>query len=164
MWSRFDQEQNVQIVRHCLVPSVAIVCGSDEEFCSRINRMRWELRWAATPHGKIAVHYLVMDWGRNESKRIEKFLPHTVSNPPSPRNGYCLLQRLAVTNSCFLVLSDGKGKVLRNELFQFPDSLKRTLKDVKLILDKGGPCQPGSSMELATRWYMDHTDFNSIKF
>jgi hypothetical protein len=127
--------------------------------------MRWELRWARTPQGTIAVHYLVMDWGKHETKRNEAFLPHGVSNPPSAMDGYCLLQRLAQSDSCFLVLADGRGRVHRNELFVFPESLKRTLTDVKKQLDAGGPARnPAELVSKAGKWYMDNTDLRSIKF
>src|ERR1039458_3973761 len=164
MQSRLDQSQHVQIVSHCLTPTIAMVYGADSERAELIKRMRWELRWAKTPYGNIAVHYLIIDLGNNETVSNEAFLPHSLSNPPFVRDSYCLLQRLAQSDHCFLVLADSSSNVLRNELFEFPESLQRTLIDVKNQLDKIGPCDPLASMNKTEKWYMDNTDTKSIKF
>jgi hypothetical protein len=165
MESRLIQGQHLQLVRHCLVSSIAVVWGADKAFCDRIRRMRWELRWAKTPYGNVAAHYVVMDWGDGESRRNEAFIPHSISNPPSPRDGYCLLQRLAQLDHCFLVLCDDEENVLRNEIYEFPAAVKRTLREVKRELDAAGPVYPlDASPGKAQRWYMDNTDVKSIKF
>lgn len=165
MSSRLSQEKNTQLVRFCLVPTVAMVYGCEKSVSDQINRMRWELRWAKTPKGTIAVHYLIMDCGKNGTLRNEAFLPHGVSNPPSARDGYYLLQRLGQSDHCFLVLADGSGQVSRNEFFEFPDAVKRTLREVKKELDSAGPARnPAELMRTAGKWYMDNTDLKSIKF
>jgi hypothetical protein len=164
MSSELRADRHVQIVRHCLTPTVAVVWYADKSICDKVIRMRWELRWARTPHGNIAVHYLVMDCGNNDCLRNEGFLPHGVSNPPHAIDGYSLLQLLAQSDHCFLVLSDDEHRVHRNELFVFPESLKRTLKDVKKQLDKIGPCNPRELSGKAGKWYMDNTDIKSIQF
>jgi len=165
MLQRLIQEKHVQIVCHCLTPSFAMVYGCDNKsFCDDIKRMRWELRWANTPYGSIAVHYLIWTGPGDESHRNEAFLPHGISNPPSARDGFCLLQRLAESDHCYLVFSDGAGKVHRNELFEFPEPLKATLQDVKNQLDKIGPCDPRELMDKAGKWYMANAEIKSITF
>ena len=165
MSSRLRQEKNTQLVHFCLIPTVAMVYECEKSISDRIQRMRWELRWAWTPKGTIAVHYLIMDCGKHGTIRNEAFLPHGVSNPPSARDGYCLLQRLAQSDHCFLVLAGGNGEVNRNELFEFPDAVKRTLRQVKKELDSAGPARnPAELMSGAGKWYMDKTDLKSIQF
>ena len=108
---------------------------------------------------------LFMDCGRNGTRRNENFLPHGISNPPSASDGYCLLQRLAQCEQCFLVLADNTGRVHRNEHFEFPESLKHTLRDVKKQLDTTGPVfNPAELAGKAGKWHMDHTDLKSITF
>jgi hypothetical protein len=163
MPSRLSQEKHVQIVRNCLTPTVAVVWGADRSISEKVRRMRWELRWVKTPHGMVAAHYLIMDCG-DDTLRNEGFLPHSISNPPSPMDGYSLLQLLAQSNDCFLVLCDGSDDVFRNELFSFPESLKRTLQTMKSQLNQIGPCKPSDPMDRATKWYMDNTNIKSINF
>jgi hypothetical protein len=165
MWGRFANQRHVQIVRHCLVPTIAIVSGAGKDVCARVKKMRWELRWASTPHGKMAVHYFLMDCGNNDTRKNEAFLPHGVSNPPHATDGFFLLQRLAQSEDCFLVLVEGDGTVHRNERFLFPESLKRTLRDSAKELDRTGPTpNPVELINRAGKWYKDHTDFDSIRF
>jgi hypothetical protein len=105
-----------------------------------------------------------MDCG-NETRKAEDFLPYGLSNPTRWTDGFCLLQRLAHSDGCFLVLADSDGQAHRNEWFMFPESLKRILRVVKNELDATGPARnPVELIQKAGKWYMDHTDFDSIEF
>jgi hypothetical protein len=167
MGSRLDSEMRAQIVRHCLTPAIAIVWRygrnrSGADVADKSNRLRWEVRWARTPYGKIAAHYVIAE---NGCFTQEAFLPPAISNPLSARDGYCILRRLALVEDCFIIIADKDGKVCRNEVFVFPQAVRDVLSEIERDLAAGEVFNPlVQPLDQATKWYMDHTDFDSIVF
>lgn len=163
MQGDLEQGRYVQVVRDGLKLGIAVVFP-DKGFAHRIKRARWQLMWVKTPHGPVAMHYLVMDWGGGDTRREEACVPHAVSKDPTVQDGFWLLQRLARMDGCFLVLADG-NRVTRNERFVFPPEMKRTLSEMGKDLDRIGPANSAAEViRTAAQWHMDHFPLESINF
>lgn len=150
-----------QVVRNNLRIAIAIVLPLSKVNLTGCNKMRWELKWVKTPHGKIAAHYLFFDSG----KFAEFFIPSIQEHTPEQRmnHSYWLLRRLALETYCFIVISDG-NKVVRNEKYIFPSNLILTLKSMGKDILQGDTVSSISAYQMATQWYMNNSDINDLKY
>lgn len=149
-----------QIVRDNLRSAFAIVVpwspGIDLKGCTKI---RWELKWVDTPHGKLAAHYLFL----NNAKFQEMFIPHLSESEARVNHNYWMLRRLADEKYCFIVITSGKS-VLWNERYMFPSALQNTLQRLGNDLKKDGPASSMVKCQNAAQWYMNNSDINALKY
>ncbi|HEY5593050.1 MAG TPA: hypothetical protein VIK55_18800 [Paludibacter sp.] len=149
-----------QLVRDHLRGAIAIVVQENPNIgldgCSKI---RWDLKWVNTPHGKVAAHYLFL----NNGKFQEMFIPHLAEDEPTINGNYWLLKRLAAEKYCFIVIVRGT-KVIWNERYFFPSELLKTLKQLEKDLKTDGAISSMTKFQTATQWYMNNSDVSTLKF
>lgn len=157
-------QQSVQVVRDGLSLSIAIVNpASIDGFPKNIRRSAWKLNWSRTPHGPIAFHYAMLDCGGGDIRKQESGLPHIADSKPTVRSGYWLLRRLPHIRSCFIIFANG-SKVLYNERYKLPSSMKNELIRMDYDLKRSGPISSAAECQPAAQWYMQNVDFESIGF
>jgi hypothetical protein len=160
MKKHIESEHYAQVVRDHLRGAVAIVVPENPnigiEGCSKI---RWDLKWISTPHGKIAAHYLFL----NNGKFQEMFMPHLTGSDPSINSNFWLLKRLVLENYCFIVIVRN-SKVIWNERFIFPPVLLKTLSQMGIDLKKDGAISSMDKFQTAAQWYMNNSDVSTLKY
>lgn len=159
MMKHLEMNHCAQVVRDHLRGAIAIVVPENKVNLAGCSRMRWELKWASTPLGSVATHYLFFD----NKTFLELFIPHTSAGAPMISSNYWLLRRLALEKHCFIVITRDRS-VVRNERFIFPTTLLQTLDSMSAELKKCGPVSSTPQFQKAAQWYMQNTDESSLKY
>jgi len=152
--------ERIQIVRDTLQLGLAVFIYVDP---SRLPDLiitpemscRWEPVWSDTPHGSVVAHYPIVEDAKGNRIVSEDFVPTFVPKRPLAGSGYWLLKRLAVTSSCFIVVTDGQN-VLYNRRYVFPEELKRKLRSFAERIDKEAQKEDIRAFLMAREWHMDH--------
>jgi hypothetical protein len=151
---------SAQLVRDHLRGAIAIVVQENPNIgldgCSKI---RWDLKWVNTPHGKVAAHYLFL----NNGKFQEMFIPHLDASEPKIDSNFWLLKRLATEIYCFIVIVRG-SKVIWNERYFFTPDLLKTLKQLERDLKTDGAISSMNKFQTAAQWYMNNSDIKTLKY
>jgi hypothetical protein len=149
-----------QVVRDHLKGAVAIVVPENPNIgLDGCTKIRWDLKWVESPHGKVAAHYLFL----NNGKFQEMFIPHLTENEPTINSNFWLLKRLAAEKYCFIVIVRG-SKVIWNERYFFPTELLKTLKKLEGDLKTDGAISSMNKFQTAAQWYMNNSDINTLKY
>lgn len=156
--------QQLQLVRDGLTLGVAVVNPEKREmFPDTTLRAKWDLVWMETPHGPVAVHYTMLDWGNDDIWPHEEFIPHVGAEIPAVLDNYWVLRRLAVIDSCFIVLADMQsGEVLHNERYIFPQTLRSKIRAMDNDLRRMGPTVDIDECLAAGNWYVEKYTLDSV--
>lgn len=154
-----ESGQLTQVIRDHLSGAIVLFIPRSQLNMDGYNKMRWELRWESTPHGKIAAHYIFLDNG----KFHEQFIPHLANDDVTIKDNYWILRRFANVSYCIIAIIDGDS-IVHNEKFIFPHKLVTTLKLMEKDLIKDGPAVSIEDVQQAAQWYMKNSNENSLKY
>lgn len=153
----------VQIVRDGLALSLAILIQqSREQFPSSGVESQWKPLWVETPHGPVFEHYVLLKLPTGFIGKQEYTLCPYPIEPVHPRQGNWLIRRFCEVESIFIIIND-KEDVIYNKRYTFPESLKSTLKDIKLKLREVPlPHDWKQKYQLSVQWYEQNSNLDDI--
>ncbi len=156
-------DHHVQIVRDGMQKTLAIVSGvQGPPFDSRTQiKVEWVL--SKTPYGPIVAYYPKIIEPLGEPSTMEAFLPIFQPTLFSPMEGYFLVQQLAFTPYCFVVLVSGDA-VLLNRRITYGQKAIREIREMASQLVSPQSYLPQHQFQSATQWHMNNFDMERLTF
>lgn len=153
----------VQVVRDGMQKTLAIVTGiQGPPFDSRTQvKVEWVL--SQTPYGPLVAYYPKIIEPSGEPSTMEAFLPIFQPILFSPMEGYFLVQQLAFTPYCFVVLVSGNTALL-NRRTVFAQKTIQGLRDTASQLTSAQSYLPQQSFRKAMQWHMNNFDMSKLTF
>jgi hypothetical protein len=152
----------LQVVRDGLQKTLAIVTGIQGPPLNKQTRIQAEWILSQTPSGPLIAYYVNVVEPGQKPNVMEAFLP--VFEPKeSPLEGYFLIQQLAFTPYCYVVLVSGNQLALNRKLVFGPKTTQK-VRDIAARLTSTRSYLPQSQFQSAAQWHMNHFDMDSVKF
>lgn len=153
----------VQVVRNGLQKTLAVVAEvQGPPFDGRTQvKMDWVL--SETPHGPLIAYYLKIIEPTGEPSIMEAFLPGFQPSLFSPMEGYFLVQQLAFTPYCFVVLVSGNDVVL-NRRIVFQETVVDNIRDIASRLSSVQSYLAQDQFHNAMQWHMSNFDASKLTF
>lgn len=153
----------VQVVRNGLQKALAIVTQVQGPPFDPGTQIKVEWCLSETPHGPLIAYYLKIIEPTGGPSIMEAFLPEFQPTLFSPMEGYFLVQQLAFTPYCFVVLVSGNNVVLNRRII-FEDKAAQKIHDVALRLSSVQSYLPEAQFQTAMQWHMNNFDANKLTF
>lgn len=156
-------DHRVQVVRDGMQKTIAIV--TDAQGPPFDNRTQIKVEWvlSKTPYGPLIAYYLKIIEPSGEPSTMEAFLPIFQPTLFSPIVGYFLVQQLAFTPYCFVILVSGNTVMLNRKIILG----KRTIQKVRDIIEKLSYLNsylPEHQFQNAMQWHMNNFDMKRLKY
>jgi len=163
MASHLGLDHRIQVVRDGMQKTLAIVTGvQGPPFDSRTQiKVEWVL--SKTPYGPLVAYYPKIIEPSGEPSTMEAFLPIFQPTLFSPMEGYFLIQQLAFTPYCFVVLVSGNS-VLLNCRIVFGQKTTQKVRDMAVQLASTQSYLPQHQFKSAMQWHMNNFDMNRLTF
>jgi len=158
---RYDHR--VQVVRDGLQKTLAIVTGVQGPPFDSHTQVGIEWVLSKTPYGPLFAYYVRINEPSEEPSSMEAFLPIFQPNLFSPMEGYFLVQQLAFTPYCFVVLVSGDS-VLLNRRVVLSQNAAEKVRGMAAHLASGQSYLPQHEFRSALKWHMDHFDMSQLTF
>jgi hypothetical protein len=156
-------DHRVQIVRDGMQKTLAIVTGvQGPPFDSRTEvKVEWVL--SKTPYGPLVAYYPKIIEPSGEPSTLEAFLPMFQPTAFSPIEGYFLVQQLAFTPYCFVVLVS-ENTILLNRRIVFGQNTIQKVRDMASQLASAQSYLPQHKFQSAMQWHMNNYDMERLAF
>lgn len=156
-------DHRVQVVRDGMQKTLAIVTDvQGPPFDSRTQiKVEWSL--SKTPYGPLVAYYLKIIEPSGEPSIMEAFLPIFQPTLFSPMEGYFLVQQLAFTPYCFVVLIADATAML-NRRIVFGQKTIQKIRDMVSQLTSIQAYLPQEQFSNAMQWHMNNFDMNRLTF
>lgn len=156
-------DHRVQTVRDDMQKALAIVSGvQGPPFDSRTQiKVEWVL--SQTPYGPLVAYYLKIIEPSGEPSTLEGFLPIFQPTAFSPLEGFFLIQQLAFTPYCFVVLVNGNTMLL-NRRIVFGQTTIAKIREIALQLSSTQSYLPQQLFQNAMQWHMKNFDMRRLTF
>jgi hypothetical protein len=153
----------VQVVRDGLQKTLAIVASvHGPPFDHRTDiKVAWVL--SRTPFGPLVAYYPRIIEPSGEPSTMEAFLPIFEPTLFSPMEGYFLVQQLAFTPYCFLVLVSGNFVSLNRRIVFEPKTVQK-LHRIAAELASAKSYLPKHQFKSAIQWHMNNFDMKQLRF
>jgi hypothetical protein len=153
----------VQVIRDGMQKTLAIVTGvQGPPFDNRTQiKVDWVL--SKTPYGPLVACYPKIIEPSEEPSTMEAFLPIFQPTLFSPMEGYFLVQQLAFTPYCFVVLVSG-ATVILNRRIVFGQKTVQKLHDMVPQLTSSQSYLPQQQLKSAVEWHMNNFDMGKLTF
>ena len=163
MLSRFNSGTAFQLVRDGLQKTVAIVAGGPPDPLDKHTQVKAKWVLSKTPYGSIVAYYVSIQVPMNKPVNLEMFLAS--AKPPlfKPTEACFLLQQLAFTPYCFIVLTN-QGKVVLNKRMILGTSTIREVRDIAKQVSEQESYIGESQIKSACQWHMNNFDMDHLKF
>jgi hypothetical protein len=158
-----DAGRRVQVVRDGLQKTVAIVLGTDCPAPPPGTRpvVQWVL--SRTPAGPLVAYYADLIEPGGQAGPSEGFIPIFEPTHFHPAVGYFLMEQLASSPYCWVILVSSAG-VQFNERLVFDAGTATSLRNIAAELHSLTSYLPQERFQEATRWHMDHFDMDRMTF
>jgi len=153
----------VQVVRNGLQKTLAIVAQVQGPPFDPRTQVKVEWRLSETPKGPLVAYYLKIIEPTGEPSVMEAFLPGFQPTLFSPLEGYFLVQQLAFTPYCFVVLVSGNDVILNRRII-FEDQAVQQVRDVASRLASAQSYLPEDQFQSAMQWHMNNFDVKTLAF
>ena len=163
MASHLRLDHRVQVVRDGMQKTLAIVTGVQGPPFD--NRMQVKVEWvlSQTPYGPLVAYYTKIIEPSGEPSTMEAFLPIFEPTLFSPLEGYFLVQQLAFTPHCFVVLVSGTSATI-NRRIVFGQKTFQKLRDMVSLLTSTQSYLPQQQFKSAMQWHMNNFDMKQLTF
>lgn len=161
--AHLKHDHRVQVVRDGMQKTLAIVTEVvGPPFDSRTQiKVEWIL--SKTPYGPLVAYYLKIIEPSGEPSTMEAFLPIFQPILFSPMEGYFLVQQLAFTPYCFVVLVSG-NTVLLNRIIVLEQNTIHKVREIASQLVSAQSYLPQQQFDSAVQWHMNNFDLTQLKF
>jgi hypothetical protein len=163
MADHFRHDRRVQVVRDGMQKTLAIVTGVQGPPFDNRTQLRVDWVLSQTPYGPLVAYYLRIIEPSGEPNTMEAFLPIFKPSVFSPLEGYFLVQQLAFTPYCFVVLVMGTTATI-NRRIVFGQKAVKKLRDMVLQLISTQSYLPQPQFKSATQWHMNNFDMKRLTF
>ena len=153
----------VQVVRDGLQKTLAIVANVQGPPFDNRTQVKVEWILSKTPYGPLVAYYLQLIEPMGEPSTMEAFVPIFQPSLYSPMEGYFLMQQLAFTPYCFVVLASGNTVTLNRRLVFGP----RSAQKIRDIAGQAASTQSYLSQpdfKNAMQWHMNNFDMDRLTF
>jgi hypothetical protein len=152
-----------QVTRDGLQKALAIVTGVEgPPFDSRTQiDLEWVL--SKTPYGPLVAYYVRIAEPSAEPSTMEAFLPIFEPTLFSPMEGYFLVQQLAFTPYCFVVLVNGNS-VMLNRRIVLGQKAEQKVREIAAQLASTHSYLPQHQFKNAMQWHMNNFDMKQLRF
>lgn len=156
-------DHRAQLVRDGLQKALAIVAEvQGPPFDSRTQvKVEWVL--SKTPYGPLVAYYPKIIEPSEEPSTMEAFLPIFQPTLFSPMEGYFLVQQLAFTPYCFVVLVSGATAIL-NRRIVFKEKTVQNIRDIASQIGSTQVFLSQQQFKNAMQWHMNNFDMDRLKF
>lgn len=163
MASHLRLDHRVQIVRDGIQKTLAIVTGIEGPPFDSRTRIKVEWVLSRTPYGPLVAYYPKIIEPSGEPSTMEAFLPIFQPTLFSPMEGYFLIQQLAFTPYCFVVLVSG-ATVALNRRIVFGQKTVQIIRDMASQLTSTQSYLPKQQLKTAAQWHMHNFDMTRLTF
>jgi hypothetical protein len=163
MAAQFKLRNILQIVRDGLQKTLVIIAeGPTSPLDSQTQaKVKWVL--SQTPYGPLIAYYLRIIAPGDKPHNFELFLIPSQPTEFSPMKSYFLMQQLAFTPYCFVVLANGDNVTL-NRKVTFGDNSIHEIRDIASRLSSAQSFIPQHQVQSATQWHMKNFDMEQLTF
>lgn len=163
MDAHLHHDHRLQLVRDGLQKAPAIVTGVQGlPFDPRTQiQVAWYL--SQTPYGPLVAYYVKLIEPGVEPSTMEAFVPIFQPRLFSPLEGCYLIEQLAFTPYCYVVLVEGMQVLINRKVVFGP----KTTKNIREIVDKIGATQvylPQEQFKAAMQWHMNSFDLERVVY
>lgn len=163
MLAHLRHNHRVQIVRDGLQKALAIVTGVQGPPFDRRTQIKVEWVLSKTPHGPLVAYYVRIIEPVGEPSTMEAFLPIFQPNLFSPMEGYFLVQQLAFTPYCYVVLVEGATAILNKQII-FGQKTAQKIRSIAMQLASDASYLPQQQFNNAMQWHMNNFDMDRLIF
>jgi tetratricopeptide (TPR) repeat protein len=163
MSNQFEHGLAFQVVRDGVQKTIAIVAGGPPQTMDKRTQVKVKWILSKTPYGSIVAYYVRVLDPTDEPHNMEMFLAPRKPSLFTPIEGYFLLEQLAFTPYCFVVLANqekvtlNRKVVLGNSTIQEVRNITKQLSEQQSYIDE-------SQIKNAYQWHMNNFDMNKLKF
>lgn len=161
MAAHLAHDHRAQLVRDGLQKTLAIVTDvQGPPFAPRTQvKIAWYL--SETPYGPLVAYYLKLIEAGSEPSTMEAFIPLFEPSLFSPLEGCFLMEQLAFSPYCYVVLVSGQSVSLNRRYIFGP----RTTKTIRQIAAFGASTKtylPKEKFKSAMQWHMNNFDLERV--
>lgn len=163
MDAHLHYDHRLQLVRDGLQKAPAIITGVQGlPFDPRTQvKIAWHL--SQTPYGPLVAYYVKLIEPGVEPSTMEAFVPIFQPRLFSPLEGIYLIEQLAFTPYCYVVLVEGMQVLINRKVVFGP----KTTKNIREIVEKIGATQaylPQEQFKAAMQWHMNSFDLERVVY
>jgi tetratricopeptide (TPR) repeat protein len=156
-------DHRVQIVRDGIQKTVAIVTLVQGPPFDKNTQIKVEWILSKTPYGPLVAYYLRIIEPTAEPSTMEAFLSIFRPSLFTPMEGLFLVQQLAFTPYCFVVLV-GEKNIMLNRKIIFSQMTIDKIREIASQLNTDQSYLPQDQFKNAMQWHMNNFDMNKLKF
>ncbi len=153
----------VQVIRNGLQKTLAIVTQVQGPPFDGHTQVKLEWVLSETPHGPLIAYYIKLIEPAGEPSIMEAFLPDFQPTLFSPVEGYFLVQQLAFTPYCFVVLLSGNDVVLNRRII-LEEKVAQRIRDIAARLSSAPSHLHQEQFKNAMEWHMNNFDAGQLTF
>ena len=164
MANNLSRNQALQVVRDGLQKTLAIVIKGPAYSMQENTRVQVNWILSETPYGPLVAYYVsTTEPGDAKPHDAEIFLVPQKPSEFTPTESYFLIQQLAFTPYCFIVLAN-ESKVSFCSRYVFGEKETRVIKEIAGKMAARDAFIPISQIRAASQWHMDHFDMDTMRF